>query len=401
MRLFSTLAACALVLPVALLPGAAQAAPARAAASTVDDWAVPRTATVTITGRGYGHGHGMSQYGAEGAARQGLGHREIVKFYYPGTQWGTSRGRVTVALSTDPGDDVVVRPRRGLTVRDLAGGDRLRLPENGAKQWRIAEAGTGRLRVAYRTDKWRKWRDLAGNGEFYAGGAPVTLVTPVGDRPYRGRLRAARVGTGVETVNDLRLDSYLKGVVPLEIPATWSPAAVRAQAVAARTYASYERAHPRASAYQLCDTTSCQVYGGVAAEHPASNAAVDATAGQVLTAGGEPAFTQFASSSGGWTSAGSVPYLTAQKDPYDGWAGNPVHRWSTTVDDGRIERAWPAVGDLRRIVVASRDGNGQWGGRVASVRLVGSRGSVTVSGDTLRSVLGLRSTYLTFKVASR
>jgi SpoIID/LytB domain protein len=189
--------------------------------------------------------------------------------------------------------------------------------------------------------------------------------------------------------------------VPLEIPASWSTEAVRAQAVAARTYASYERRHPQSSAYQLCDTGSCQVYGGADAEYPASNRAVDATAGTILTSDGEPAFTQFGSSSGGWTSAGSVSYLPAKADPYDGWSGNPVHTWSTSVDDTRLEQAWPAIGNLTRISVTGRDGNGDWGGRVRSIALRGTEGRVVVSGDTFRAVLGLRSTWLTFKVASR
>lgn len=415
MRPSSLLAACGLVL-ASLVPAGASAtptpsagpvqakdAPVKAWTAKVarDTWAVPRTAQVTIQGRGYGHGHGMSQHGAEGAARQGLTERQIVEFYYPGTAWGTAQGRVSVAISADTDDQLVVRPRPGLTVADSAGGGRVRLPDNGARQWRIAAAPTGAWRVSYRTDRWRRWRDLAGTGELYAGGKPITLVTPTGEKPYRGRLRAVRVGGDVVTVNALALENYLKGVVPLEIPALWSPAAVRAQAIAARTYAAYERARPRSASYQLCDTTSCQVYGGVAAEHPASNAAIDATKGQVLTAGGEPAFTQFSSSSGGWTSAGSVPYLAAQKDPYDGWAGNTVHRWRTTVDDTRLERAWPAVGDLRRIAVTARDGHGQWGGRVRTLRLTGSRGSVTVTGDAFRWALGLRSTYLTLGVAAR
>ena len=79
------------------------------------------------------------------------------------------------------------------------------------------------------------------------------------------------------TVNEVRLENYLRGVVPLEIPASWSLPAVQAQAVAARTYAAYERAHPRSSAYQLCDTSSCQVYGGYDAEHPAADRAIAAT----------------------------------------------------------------------------------------------------------------------------
>ena len=181
------------------------------------------------------------------------------------------------------------------------------------------------------------------------------------------------------------------------MPATWSPAAVQAQSVAARTYAAYERAHPRAKHYQVCDTTSCQVYGGASAEHPASDAAIRETKGQARLVDGAPAFTQFSSSSGGWTSAGSVDYLVAQEDPYDGHDGNPVHGWSVTVTDDRIESQWPAIGDLRQVEVLSRDGNGQWGGRVRSIRLKGSQGSVTLSGDAFRFGLGLRSTWVTVR----
>ena len=132
--------------------------------------------------------------------------------------------------------------------------------------------------------------------------------------------------------------------------------------------------------------------GGVSA-----SAAIEATRGRARTVDGAPAFTQFSSSNGGWSAAGSVDYLVAQEDPYDGFDGNPVHDWSVAVTDDRIEAAWPAVGDLRTVEVLSRDGNGQWGGRVVSLRLAGSRGSVTVSGDAFRSGLGLRSTWLTIK----
>ncbi|CAB4691840.1 MAG: SpoIID/LytB domain-containing protein [Actinobacteria bacterium] len=393
-------AARTLLAAVAALSLALPAAPAHAAGA--DRWKVPATATLTLTGHGYGHGHGMSQYGAEGAARQGLSHRQILDFYYPGTTWGRARGRVTVLISGDTSDDLLVRPRSGLSIRDTAGGDPLALPDNGASLWRVAQTADGVTRVAFLTDHWRRFRDLVGDGEFYAGGDPITLVTPSGDQRLRGRLRAvgpSATSSTRDTINDLTLESYLKGVVPREIPASWSPAAVRAQAVAARTYAAYERAHPRTAYYQLCDTTSCQVYGGVDAEYAASNAAVDATAGQVLLADGEPAFTQFASSSGGWTSAGSVPYLAAIEDPYDDWAGNPVHDWTLQLSDARLESAWPAVGDLRTVEVVARDGNGDWGGRVSSLRLSGTGGAVTVTGDTFRSVLGLRSTWFTFRVS--
>ncbi|KQW45190.1 hypothetical protein ASC77_20675 [Nocardioides sp. Root1257] len=381
---------------------ATTAVPAGAAARGVRAWDVAGNARITISGHGYGHGHGMSQYGAEGAARQGLTARQIAEFYYPGTAWGTGGGRVSVQLTGDTTpQDLVVLARPGLTLRDTAVPGRTALPNNGASQWRVATGPRGVTRVSYLATRWRSWATLKGPGEFYAGGAPITLVTPSGERAYRGRLRTAVTTSGTRvTVNDLNLESYLRGVVPLEIPALWSPAAVQAQAVAARTYAAYERAHPRSSAYQICDTSSCQVYGGYDAEHPAANAAVDATRRQVLTSGGEPAFTQFGSSSGGWTSAGSVSYLPARQDPYDGWSGNPVHDWKVRLSDAALEKAWPAIGDLTRIAVTSRDGNGAWGGRVRSITLTGSAGRVVVSGDTFRSVLGLRSTWLTFAVSA-
>lgn len=387
-----------LILAAAVVP----AAPGSAAERRAGGWEVPTAALITISGHGYGHGHGMSQYGAEGAARQGLTYRQIAEFYYPGTQWGTAGGRVRVQLSVDSTpQDLVVRARPGLSLRDSRAPGRVLLPENGATAWRVVTDAAGAGQVSYLTDRWNPYATLVGTGEFFAGGRPITLVTPAGDRAYRGRLRTAITSTGARaTVNELRLEKYLRGVVPLELPATWSADAVRAQAVAARTYAAYERAHPRSSAYQICDTSACQVYGGVAAEHPSATRAIRETRTQILTSSGEPAFTQFGSSNGGWTAAGSMPYLPAREDPYDGWAGNPVHAWSVVLADTRLEQAWPAVGDLQRVEITARDGNGSWGGRVGSITLTGSAGQVTVSGDSFRSVLGLRSTWLTFSVAA-
>jgi SpoIID/LytB domain protein len=246
---------------------------------------------------------------------------------------------------------------------------------------------------------------MAGEGQFVGGGEPLSLVTPTGTRAYRGALRsvvpqqeASDGPSDRDTVNVLTMQAYLRGVVPLEMPASWSPAAVQAQSVAARTYAAWSRAFPRRTHYDICDTTSCQVYGGVAAEHPLSDAAVEATDKQVLLRDGAPAFTQFSASSGGWTAAGSVPYLVAQEDPYDGWSGNAVHDWKVAFTDRDLEKRYPRLGDLRRITVVTRDGAGDWGGRVGTLRLVGSKGTVTVSGDSARWTLGLRSTYVTFRV---
>ena len=358
---------------------------------------IPEHAVITVDGRGYGHGHGMSQYGAEGAARQGLSHRQILEFYYPGTQQGSVGGKVKVLVTADTSKDVVVAARDGLSLTRLSSGkdwDLSRVRPT-AKKWRIKPVSGDRSEVAYKGSRWRVWKTFPGGAQFDAGKLPVKLFLPKRRSvEYRGVLRSA----ARDTVNILRLDHYLRGVVPLEVPASWNPEAVRAQAVAARTYAAFERAHPLAEHYQICDTTACQVYGGYSAEHPDSNEAIAATRKEVRTYDGEPAFTQFSSSNGGWTSAGSVPYLVAQEDPYDGWSGNPNHTWSRTISDATIEQAWPAIGNLESVDLSDRDGNGEWGGRVVTVTLTGDKGTKTMSGSDFRSGLALRSEWINLTV---
>ncbi|MCW2793494.1 MAG: SpoIID/LytB domain [Nocardioides sp.] len=378
-------------------------------ASAAEPWQVPDHATISLDGRGNGHGHGMSQYGAEGAAREGLGYRDIIGFYYPGTNWGTASGSVTVLITRDTSRDVVVDPRSGLTVRSLGLGRTWPLPAKVRKhgpgstkvdvrRWRITPAPNGHSAVSYRTGAWHEWKVARGDAEFAAGGKPVTLRTPVGPVAYRGALRSATPAGSTsdrDTVNVVGLDAYLRGVVPSEVIAsTWHADAIRAQAVAARTYAAYERAHaPSARHYELCDTAHCQVYGGYSAEYPTSNAAVSATGRQVITSGGDPAFAQFSASNGGWTAAGDFDYLPAQEDRYDGWTDAGHQTWSTTVTSEEIEKAYN-IEDLKAISIATRDGNGQWGGRAETVDLTTAKGDTySVTGESFRSHLGLRSTW--------
>ncbi|QCX28260.1 SpoIID/LytB domain-containing protein [Nocardioides jishulii] len=387
----STLAAAALP----LLPTPAQAA---------DKVDVPDGSTVVIDGRGYGHGRGMSQYGAQGAARDGVKHTKIVEFYYPGTSWGRVGGAVKVRITRNTSSTLTVRARSFLRVRDLKAGRTWMLPSNGAQQWRLTTDAKNRAVVQFKRKgkaPWKRWKAFGGEAQFAAAGRPITLVTPQGDVAYRGRLRAAAPAPGSrtrETVNLVSMENYLRGVVPLEIPASWHPEAVRAQAVAARTYATYERSHPLARHYQICDTTQCQVYGGASAEHPLADAAIKATKAKILTYKGKPAFTQFGSSNGGWAASGTMPYQVAKEDPYDGWDGNPVHQWQVKLTDTQIEKKWPALGRLTRITVNERNGHGDFGGRVVTLTLVGSKSKVRLSGDALRTALGLRSNWFDFSL---
>jgi peptidoglycan hydrolase-like amidase len=96
-----------------------------------------------------------------------------------------------------------------------------------------------------------------------------------------------------------------------------------------------------------------------------------------------------------------MPYLVAQADPYDGLANPTYSTWTTTIDDTEVEKQWPGMGDLTGIEVVTRDGNGEWGGRVTDMAFVFTGGRVPVSGDDVRSSLGLRSDWFTFSVIPR
>ncbi|WP_418058168.1 SpoIID/LytB domain-containing protein [Pimelobacter simplex] len=384
MRLFpGSVAALALVTLAGLVgpagtPSAAAAEQAR------------RLDAVTLVGSGYGHGKGMSQYGAKGAADQGRTAAQILDFYYPGTAMGRAGGSIAVLLTAATSNNVVVQHKAGLKVRSAQTGKVWTLGKKGAKRWRLTPVGATKTRLSVKTNGWHVVRDIPGQAEF-KGGA-IRLYVPGGSALYRGKLRSAVAGAGSvrDTVNIVSVEQYLRGVVAAEMPASWARAAVQAQAVAARTYAVQDRDTVDRGHFDVWDTTRSQVYRGVAGEHPLSDAAIKATAGQIRTYGGKPAFTQFSSSNGGWSVAGSSaqPYLKAQADPYD-----PKTQWTQTISAATLKKVFPGIGDITDVEVTVRDGRGAWGGRAVKVKVTGTGNrSTTVSGDEFRSWLGLRST---------
>lgn len=362
-----------------------------------------------IAGHGYGHGRGMGQYGAQGAALRGVGYRDILGFYYPNTGVGALPGpnSIRVLVSEDTDDDITVWPADGLAVSD-ADGRRWLLPP-GPERWRVVADPSGGQHVEQLlAGRWAGW-ERQGGGAFYAArfeGAPrLRLALPDGtSRAYRGTLTATRDGGAtVRTVNTVSFEDYLRSVVPSESPATFHTEALKAQAVAARTYAGYKRASATGGAYDICSTTACQVYPGAADwtregvlrehEHPRTDDAVRLTAGEVRTYAGRLAFTEFTSSTGGQTVAGSVPYQIAQADPWDDFPDNPVHTWTSAITRPALQRAFPEVGAPLRVRVAARDGRGDRGGRTLSVVVEGTGGARTVTGDAFRSRLGLREAW--------
>jgi len=217
---------------------------------------------------------------------------------------------------------------------------------------------------------------------------------------YRGELRAVANNGNQRTVNAVPLESYLRAVVPLEMPASWAvlgdgagAAAVQVQAVSAR---SYSMAEDRTSYAQTCDTISCQVYGGRAVrrsgeissnEHPMSDDAILATAGVVRNRDGEVARTEFSSSTGGWTAGGVFP---AVEDAGDAVARNPNHDWTTTVSVDAVEARYSGR-TLTRLQVTGRNGLGEDGGRVEEVTLTFGSEVFTMTGNEFRRAYGLKS----------
>ena len=214
-------------------------------------------------------------------------------------------------------------------------------------------------------------------------------------RRYRGSLWIRPQGEALQAVNLVGLETYLASVVGSEMPASWPLEALRAQAVAARTYALRALRPSRGRAYDLKATVASQVYLGVEAETASTLAAVAGTRGLVLTYGDGLIEAVFHSSAGGSTEnsgelwAQQLPYLVSVAD-FD--QESPVRDWRLPLSDDLVRKAFPEIGSLERIEVLATSSSG----RVRQARVVGSAGVVLVSGAELRSRLGLKSTLVQF-----
>lgn len=365
----------------------------------------PKSSQVTIVGAGWGHGKGMSQYGAYGAATKGLNYKEIVAFYYPGTTLEElpSGNQLKVLISADTDGILHFRPVAGLRVRDSAGVTVSLPTADKYRKWRILKSGGKRvLQYLTSTSKYANYTNKLDRSRLWlvenTRTGTVKLAMPDGStRTYRHKLALKFTSTGARTVNYVTMESYLRGVVAAEMPASWAIEAVKAQSVAARTYAAKLRSTVSDSAaYDLCDTSACQVYRGVAGEYDASDKAIAATENKVVEYKGKLALTMFSSSNGGWSASGGpdYPYLKAQKDPYDGVKRD--QSWSVTLSSSRIQRAYPGIGTLKYVQVTDRDGDGTYGGRVEMVKIAGSKGSVSVNGGSFKSKFGLKERLFKF-----
>jgi stage II sporulation protein D len=340
-----------------------------------------------VKGAGFGHGVGMSQYGAYGYAKHGFRFDQILTHYYTGTTIGTTADRSVRVLLRDGARSVAFRGAGSACGAGLS-------PKKG---YVAKRKGSG---VVVRNKKGR--RIARCGAAMTAVGSPTVRVG--GKGTYRGSLEVRASGSGLQAINVVEIEDYVRGVVAEESPASWPIEALKAQAVAARSYGLSTGI--RGGTFDLYDDTRSQAYGGVGAETAKTDQAVSATHLQVVMFGTKIAQTFFFSTSGGHTENNEfsslgfgqppVPYLRGVDDPFEADAGSPYEHWKRKFSLGRMSSALRSIGlrgKLRNIAVTQRGTSP----RIVHANLIGTGGTTTVNGPQLRDALGLPDTWAFFK----
>src|SRR5215208_4294365 len=341
----------------------------------------------TIRGAGFGHGVGMSQYGAMGYAEQGASYADILGHYYSGTSLGTVEPTrvVRVLLQSTSGAAAITSAERAGT-RTL----------NPAKSYRVVRRTFDQVDLQSATG--RKLGTYTAPLQIDGGADGIVLkgraLNGRTSGAYRGILELRPGAFGVNAINAVALDQYVQGVVPVESPASWPLEALKAQAVAARTYAITST--KGGVGFEHYPDTRSQVYGGIGVEQPSTNQAVAETARQVVTYQGRPVTTYFFSTSGGRTENNEnafggppQPWLRSVEDPYNDVS--PRHRWRVQLSmrAAAAKLSGLVKGSFRGVNVIRRGASP----RVVAADVVGTRGTTRVTGATLRARFGRCGTW--------
>jgi stage II sporulation protein D len=367
--------------------------------------------TVTFYGRGYGHGVGMSQYGARGRALAGQSAATILAHYYQGTTISTVSASAPVRVlvlstSTATASHPIVLHGRGspFSIDGLTGafpvGARVEVWKSGSGFGILVSSSSGAtLRTASSSTADLRIRSGADPGRIEVDSKPVA------DDTYRAVIRILGTSSGANVINEVGLDLYLRGVVSAEMPASWPAEALKAQAIAARSYGE-EHVHPGSGSYDLFDDTRSQVYHGSLGETTTTNGLVVATAGEVLRSGSVIINALYHSADGGATEnnedvftsgtgqivAGPASYLRGSADrapngaDYD--SGSPHAAWQTaTYSLAQLSAIFATDPRTSSGTLTSLDLSDKGvSGRPIRIVLTGSLGIRTVSSEVFREV---------------
>lgn len=226
-------------------------------------------------------------------------------------------------------------------------------------------------------------------------------------RPYRGTMGFNIIeGSKLISINYVQLEDYLYGVVPNEIAASWGIESLKAQAVAARTYAVYNIRPNSSYGYDLEDNQNSQVYWGYSYEKPSTNQAVDETKGEMIYYDGKLIQAFYHSTSGGstensenvWTAA--LPYARGVEDEYSDKSGSPYNQWVKTYAKEEIIKKLNADGnsvtDLYGIQIKEVSENN----RVMECIFLTDNGEISYKKENARLLLGLMSSWFTIENGS-
>lgn len=308
------------------------------------------------------------------------------------------------------GPDVEVGLLSGQPQVEIEGLSHFRIETNG-KVWKSYNAGK-RISVS------RKGKNIVLEGKAF--NAPVCFTTGNGEEAfsvkgnrYRGEMKIipSAWNNGVTVVNRVPMELYLKGVVPSEIVPSWKPDAIKAQAVAARTYAVYHKNGYRSAGYDITDDTRSQVYRGCSVETSATNKAVEETAGEIITYNGKAIDALFHANGGGYTEDSEnvwgsyVPYLRGVKEENSSTVNRPWRK-IVSIDSfsNAISRAGYHVGKVKKIGLSRLHmGNNKAkdrgvSGRVKTMEITGKSGRKIIPGEVIQSAFDLDSTLFDISV---
>lgn len=198
----------------------------------------------------------------------------------------------------------------------------------------------------------------------------------VQDKKYRGNIEIIKKNTLINVINIIKIEQYLYGVLKKEISPKWPEEVLKAQAIAARTFALSNMNKYLDNGYNICATTNSQAYGGLYHEHPATNKAVDDTSGIVAIYQGEPINAVYHSDSGGFTEnsedvwGGFVPYLRSVQSDFEEIVSPPNHQWGCSLSEqdilSRLTQKGYKAKSLKDIIISEKTSSG----RVVSVNII-------------------------------
>lgn len=210
--------------------------------------------------------------------------------------------------------------------------------------------------------------------------------------PVSGLVHIVRKGKGFLVINQADLEEYVKGVLPGEVNSSWHPEMLKAQAVAARTYALYQQMLSASRDYDVVATVQDQVYKGKQGVDAAVSRAVDETRGLVLTYENAPIYAAFSSTAAGLTEdamnvwSKDYPYLKGVECPFD--LESPYYQWTASFRLEKLEQSLRQQGFAVGTIASMEPLSFSRGGRVAKLRVVHSEGELILRGEDLRKAVG-------------